>query len=372
MARLYHWFFEPPFDGFLEWDSSGHERTPGDTRGQEFVKKGVDVVLPFWGETRLNSTAKCKESLLRIAMSTLRKWLICQAIILYCLSSQSDVIIHRDGQLIKGKILQNTSSGVLIQLDYGTFTYPHSFIKEIHREADSASAPELERMSSELPRWNHVVMSLSTQTWAHSAKQIPSTVIDKGILRHVPYISFRCGTDYEINVYGDPDAPAGIEIGIYRSLLGSSSAKSNCIEFIAGLLGTETERIVLRQMNRDKSAFTQGSVTIEITPQTAEDAYGGWWVSVYDEPKLDKARASESELKVVTVPAVTRAPTIADSGWSEQELKLARPYVPPSVASSRVAPIASGSSDSYSGGRVYVRGYYRKNGTYVRGHTRRR
>jgi hypothetical protein len=327
------------------------------------------------GHLRLNSTRR-PFTFTKYPMTSPRWRLICLVFSFHLsVSVFSDVIVHRDGQLITGKILQDTPAGVLIKLEYGTFTYPRSFIKEVHRDAETAAAiaPNLERPTNGLPSWNNAILSLSTQTWAYSAKQIPSTVVDKGILRHVPYISFRCGVDYEVNVYGDPDDPAGIEIGIYRSLLSDALAKSNCVEFIAGLLPTETERTVLRAMNREKSAFTQGNVTIEITPPTAEDAYGGWWVSVYDEQKLEKARASEAELKVVTVPAtVMRTAAKTESGWSEQELKLARPYVPPSPVNSR-ATSASGSSGSYSGGgRVYVRGYYRKNGTYVSGHTRRR
>lgn len=67
--------------------------------------------------------------------------------------------------------------------------------------------------------------------------QIPATVIDKGVLRNVPYKSYRAG-DYEVNVYGDPDQPARVEIGVYRSLLTSQDAKHNCVDFLTSACPT--------------------------------------------------------------------------------------------------------------------------------------
>jgi hypothetical protein len=108
-------------------------------------------------------------------------------------------------------------------------------------------------------------------------------------------------------------------------------------------------------------------LTFEVTPETAEDAYGGWWVSVYDELALDKSRASRQELDTITERkddilqaarnvAASQPATYRDTlpTWSPTDLQYARP-----------SSTSAGQTD-----RVYVKGYYRKDGTYVQPHTR--
>src|SRR5688572_1173986 len=80
-----------------------------------------------------------------------------------------------------------------------------------------------------LPGRTRCRQTLSVKPWAKNLKQIPSTVIDKGVLRAVPYTSYRAG-EVELNLYGDPEAPACFEIGIHGSLLTQAAAKKNCYD----------------------------------------------------------------------------------------------------------------------------------------------
>src|SRR5207249_3122550 len=84
-------------------------------------------------------------------------------------------------------------------------------------------------------------------------EQIPATVIDKGILKNVPYLSHRSG-DYEFNVYGDPEAPSGIEIGIYNQLLADPSAKERCVNLMVALLDKERGSKLAR-LKRDEPSL---------------------------------------------------------------------------------------------------------------------
>jgi hypothetical protein len=189
------------------------------------------------------------------------------------------------------------------------------------------------------------------EDWGSELQQIPATVIDKGVLKHIPYQSFRAG-DYEFNVYGDPDRPACLEIGVRNGLLKNESAKEHCVAFIASLLPDAGDRCLLRSLNRTQEIQKRGSLTFEVTPETAEDAYGGWWVSVYDEAALNASRATARELEAIT--ERKDAPPAA-STWTPDDLKHALP---------------SASGAGAKGDRVYVGGYYRKDGTYVQAHTR--
>src|SRR5208337_3166164 len=90
---------------------------------------------------------------------------------------------------------------------------------------------------------NHaaIVVTVAAQPWASGFKQIPATVIDVGVLRSVPYKSHYAGDGYEVNVYGDPNSPAGFEIGIHTSLLHDDQAKQNCVECTCRLLGEHAD-----------------------------------------------------------------------------------------------------------------------------------
>ncbi len=180
-----------------------------------------------------------------------------------------------------------------------------------------------------LPSANEVTNQLGKLSWARNFQQIPATVIDKGVLQNVPYSSFK-SEDYEINVYGDPNRPACIEVGRYKTLLNDYIAMKNCINFIADILPTEKLRGALREMKMYKDIKTVDGLTLEITPPTDEDAYGGWWVSVYSSEALEAAKATGKELSEISVPKNSVAlsnSTTNPSGWSRSDISLSRPSV---------------------------------------------
>jgi hypothetical protein len=128
------------------------------------------------------------------------------------------------------------------------------------------------------------------------------------------------------------------------------------------VLNKSDDRAFLLSLKREKDLREREGMTFEITPETDEDAYGGWWVSVYDETLLDASRASEIELKLISLSReqIKRLaqPSKGEDipSWSANDLTHARP-VPPTASQA-------------SGGQVYVRAYTRKDGTYVQAHTR--
>src|SRR4030095_5272980 len=57
----------------------------------------------------------------------------------------------------------------------------------------------------------------------------------------------------------------------------------------------------LRSLDLKPGKTEREGLTFEVTPETAEDAYGGWWISVYSPKLLDEARATEEELRKLSV-----------------------------------------------------------------------
>jgi hypothetical protein len=146
------------------------------------------------------------------------------------------------------------------------------------------------------------MLVLAKQPWATNITPIPATVIDKGMLSNVPYSSFQCGDNYEVNIYGDLDRPAGIEIGVYKVLIDDKSRQSNYIKFMSDLLVQAADEALVQALDLKKDLKILDDLTFEITPPSNGDSYNGWWVSIYSEKQLSLACASDTEMKQILLP----------------------------------------------------------------------
>jgi hypothetical protein len=301
------------------------------------------------------------------------------AILIISLAAQSlfceEIVELTNGTKFRGTILQKDDKHILFRFNYGTIGLDNDQIRSITNVPGPDPLPVTANRPDQLPAWSAIIVPLSKLGWAKDLAQIPATVIDVGVMRNVPYVSFRCSGDYEINIYGDLDSPVCIEAGIYRSLLSSNVAKQNCIDLLKNqVLQNPLDRTILSGLDLAGDVATHGKLTLEITPPTAADAYGGWWAAVYFADAVEAIRAKDSELAAITAPRTPtkQEPVIEDTtpAWSNDDLARARAANPSSGGSSP-APANTGGGPS-SGSRVYVRGYTRKDGTYVRAHTRSR
>lgn len=246
-------------------------------------------------------------------------------------SVSADTLVMFNNTTVSGTIIQTNGDNILVLANYAAFNFSKANIKDI-----KAGTVEGFSNASRIPNFKNALLFLSKQPWATNLTPIAATVIDKGILRNVPYTSFRCGEDYEVNVYGDLNNPAGIEIGVYRRLLQDASAKRSCIEFISDVLGQAADREIVQSLDLNKDTKTRDGLTFEISPPTEEDSYNGWWISVYSEQKLNLARASDKELSDISL---TKSDALKEANqsdspdsWSTNELKLARPTAWPKIS----------------------------------------
>jgi hypothetical protein len=236
----------------------------------------------------------------------------------------ADTLVLLNNSTVSGTIIQTNGDDILLLTDFAAYDFSKANTKEIKIEP----AAIVEHLNTDrVPDFKQIILYLSKQLWATNICPIPATVIFKGILRNVPYTSFRCADDYEVNVYGDLEHPAGFEIGVYRKLLADESAKSNCVKFITGLLNQSKDKEIVETLDRNKDLKLRDELTFEITPPTADDSYDGWWISVYSENKLNLARASGPELEEISIAKADVANETNQnvSSWSADKLKLARP-----------------------------------------------
>ncbi|HYD01053.1 MAG TPA: hypothetical protein VEB22_07485 [Phycisphaerales bacterium] len=297
------------------------------------------------------------------------------------LASAADTLKITTGESLTCTVLQENADNYVVLSEHRLKRIPKGNVEAVERSKEPAAPSKTVRGPAKVPGWEAIVTRLAKHAWASNLREIPATVIDTGPLRNVPYRSFQCGTDYEVNIYGDPDAPVAVEIGVYRSLLNDAGAKKSCMVFLSMLLDDPTDQAIALALDTKEDLVTRKGITIEVTPPTAKDAYGGWWISIYNDSAIDAARASEEELKAISEEKAAAPqpkpmqPTVKTGGGTGQRAPAATPedrWQADELARARSYPAAAPSGGGSSGGRVYVKGYYRKDGTYVRGHSRRK
>lgn len=213
---------------------------------------------------------------------------------------EPDTVILKDGTKLRGLIVKNTASEVILQHEFHERIIPKSDILRIDDHPDILYTDVPRR--GDLPSWRMIANDLRTHDNIKSVLEIPATMIDTGVFQRVPYKSFRVNRDIELNIYGDPNDPAGIELGIYGTNSGNTKLRRMLRGYLAGFLSTRKEVAALYSLDLNGGIARAGNLTLEITPKDAPDAYGAWWISLYHEKALDEARLSEAEYARLTKP----------------------------------------------------------------------
>lgn len=236
-----------------------------------------------------------------------------------------DSLVLKNGSTVRGLIIKNTVDSVTLQKEFEETTYPKSEIVRIRDEADIGIAFTDIHRKGDLPSWRVIANDLRTRDRIKSLVEIPATTIDNGEFKNVPYMSFRANEDIELNIYGDPNDPAGIELGIYGAHAGNTRLRKVLRSYLAGFLTTRKEIEALYAIDLNGGIHEAGDITIEITPKSAPDAYGAWWISLYNRKDLDSVRMDTADYERLTRPhadVVGRNGKIIASGWTKKDLQL--------------------------------------------------
>lgn len=214
-----------------------------------------------------------------------------------------DTVVLLDKTELHGLIVKNNAEEVVLQEHRGEQVIPKSHIRRINDQGGIQVFFADMINSHKLPPWQMIVQDLRTDDNIRSFEQIPPTTIENGYLKNVPYFSFRINQHVEMNVYGDPEDPVCLEFGIYeRNKEKITRFKKLIREYLAGTLESRAEIAALYALKETSDENQAGNLRFRITPPTSPDAYGGWWFSIYDPKRLEKARVSEKEYARVTLP----------------------------------------------------------------------
>jgi hypothetical protein len=263
-------------------------------------------------------------------------------------SSEPDSLVLRDGHVVRGLIVRNARDEIVIQTVGGEETYPKTDVARIHdAPGEGDYLVEIARNGT-LPPWRTLINDLRNNDRVTSLEQIPATTVNDGVFKNVPYLSFRINKIVELDIYGDPNDPAGIELGIYGMHQKNARLRRVCREFMASYLNTRGEIEALYRLNENGGKRTVDGMTVEYTPANAPDAYGAWWVSIYNEKHLDAARLTDAQYAKVTAPMDAVLHTdgmVRNDAWNVHD----------NAESLRLHHVAGANKSE----RIYVRGFYR-------------
>jgi hypothetical protein len=218
------------------------------------------------------------------------------------MGDEPDQVRLNDGTELRGLILQNTRDTVVLETANGEAHLPKEYIRRID-DAANGEAIFMDIVGpDELPSWRSIVHDLRTHDSVRLFEQIPPTAIGNGLLRNVPYLSFRANHTWELNVYGDPEHPAAIEFGIYGKQRPDSRTMRIFRELIAGHLNDKGQVHALYGLGPDRREARAGKLGFRLILPRDQDAYGGTWIVVYRHDLIERARLPDKLYAAITRP----------------------------------------------------------------------
>jgi len=236
----------------------------------------------------------------------------------------------KSGKSVRGMIVRNTASAVVLQEKDREVAYPKSAIARIYDEDDGDIFFTRILEPGLLPPWRAIANDLRSHDSIQSVAEIPAARIEQGIFRNIPYKSFRINKTIEANIYGDPENPVALEIGLYGGQKNSTELRRLLRGYTAGYLSTREELGALYSLDLRGGKARAGRITLEIIPPKDPRSYGTWWICLYRENDLDGARVSDPAYAAATIPAADirsrqgRLPEKALGGWAMSEARRLR------------------------------------------------
>lgn len=213
-----------------------------------------------------------------------------------------DTVVLNDGTEIRGLILRNAAASLFMETAGGEREISKGDIRRIIDQPGDEAAMAAVTRAGRLPHWHSIVQDFRHHDSVRSFRPVPPTRIDNGFLRNIPYISYRVNETSELNIYGPPDDPVAVELGVYGKGASSTRQRKIMREFLAGHLGSRREVAALYALDLDGGEVRAGRLAMRCTPPSAPDAYGGWWLCIYDPARIEGARVTDAAYERVTRP----------------------------------------------------------------------
>jgi hypothetical protein len=234
------------------------------------------------------------------------------ALVLLCGPSLlwADTIHLQSGGTLEGVILKKDQDGVVVRLKYATVTVGSFDIASVEA---SAAAPVA---GARLATWERCFQSLAARPWGADLRQIPARLIQSGPLQNVPYVVHTSG-NYQVALYGDPDRPAAIEVGVSGAQRALEPTRKECVDLLASFLVRGEDIESLRSLPLESGKKESDGLVFETTEEPDSRGRETWWIAVSDPAALDRSRVSEKDVASLVgaeAPQTPSSPTLVMPG----------------------------------------------------------
>lgn len=225
----------------------------------------------------------------------------------------ADTIHLQSGGTLEGVILKKDQDGVVVRLKYATVTVGSFDIASVET---SAAAPAA---GARLAGWERCFQALAVRPWGADLKQVPARLIENGPLQNVPYVILNSG-NYQVALYGDPDRPAAIEVGVSGAQRSVESIRKECATLVASFLVRGEDVESLRSLPLESGKKEPDGLVFETTEEPDSRGHETWWITVSDPVVLDKSRVSEKDVASLVnaeTPQTPSSPTLVQPGGTQ-------------------------------------------------------
>lgn len=238
----------------------------------------------------------------------------------------NDELLLKSGARLFGRILAQTANEVVMMLEDRHVAVPSHEIERIYDRPDAHLAyADLLPGAGYFPPWWVSAYDLFYSDWVKRFSQIPAVLLDSGEFRNVPYLSFRANQFWELNVYGNPDRPAAVEVGIFGRRRSDADTQLLARDYLSSYLNSIKQIRALDQLPASGGKAVVDGLHIEITPPSAPDSFGAWWITAWYPKKLEKARMAPAKVAEITDQYDQLVKDkFSVSGWDKKELQKAR------------------------------------------------
>ncbi len=215
----------------------------------------------------------------------------------------TDRVIMKDGTVQEGLIVKNDATSVILEQSHGDCIIRKHDIQRIDDSNKDLSYFADLANHDKAPPWRMMVQDMRCNDAVKSFFQIPATRIDTGYLKNVPYLSFHINKHGEMNIYGTPKDPACVEIGTYERGEKLKKFQSIARQFLAGYISSRKAIATLYHLDVRGDKTQIGQFIYRVVPPSDPESLGGWWLSIYDPIRLQKARVSDELYHQMTIPS---------------------------------------------------------------------
>jgi hypothetical protein len=206
--------------------------------------------------------------------------------------SQADTIQFLSGGQMQGVVLKDYDGSLVVHLKHGLVTLSKADVSSISKDEETV----LVGGRRFLP-WMAALHSLLKLPWGSDLRPDPAVIIDSGTFKHIPYVCDRAGSR-EFSIYGDPEEPAGLEIGLSKELVQNGDARKEAIQALKSLLIDKPDQEFLSTLDVSKPSKTdRAGLTFQVELDKNAKGDETWWITVFSPSALDRMRLSEEEAK---------------------------------------------------------------------------